>query len=78
MGLLICMCIYIYIDRFDEVHGRYGEVMRLLICMCIYIYIDRFDEVHGRYGDVMRLLICMCIYIYILIVLMRFMVDMVK
>ena len=52
-----------YIDRFDEVHGRYGEVMRLLICM--YIYIDRFDEVHGRYGEVMGLLICMCVCIYI-------------
>ena len=31
------MYVYIYIDRFDEVHGRY-EVMGLLICMCIYIY----------------------------------------
>ena len=30
--------VYIYIDRFDEVHGRYGDVMGLLICMCIYIY----------------------------------------
>ena len=34
------MYIYIYIDSFDEVHGRYGEVMGLLICMCIYILID--------------------------------------
>ena len=33
------MYVCIYIDRFDEVHGRYGEVMGLLICMCIYIYI---------------------------------------
>ena len=69
------MYVYIYIDRFDEVHGRYGDVT-INMYVYIYIYIDRFDEVHGRYGEVMGLLICMCIYI--LIDLMRFMVDIVK